>query len=210
MFTGIIEEIGSLQRMEIRGAKRYFTIGCEVVNRDVKLGDSICCDGVCLTVIRFDDRGITVEAMRETLEKTTANDWRSGRAINLERAMPADGRFGGHIVQGHIDCRVSVLSHEKRRDTNYLEIALPKDNSLLVVAQGSIAINGVSLTIARLSESSLTVALIGHTLEMTNLRLLTTGDAVNVEYDIIGKYILRQQDKQRFKITEEWLVEKGF
>ncbi len=210
MFTGLIEEVGSLQRVENRGAKRYFTIGCEAVNRDVKLGDSICCDGVCLTVIRFDDRSITLEAMRETLEKTTASDWRSGRAINLERAMPANGRFGGHIVQGHVDCRVSVLSHEKHQDTNYLEIALPKDNSMLVVAQGSIAINGVSLTVARLSESSVTVALIGHTLDSTNLRLLRSGDAVNVEYDIIGKYILRQQDKQRFKITEEWLVEKGF
>ncbi len=210
MFTGIVEETGTIQRIENKGAKRFFTIGCKVVNTGVKLGDSISCDGACLTVIRFDSSSITVEAMQETLSKTTAGDWRQGRVLNLERAMMSGGRFDGHIVQGHVDCHVRVLSSETQRDTRYLEIMLPSEYSKLVVPQGSIAINGVSLTIAKLNASSVTVALIGHTLEMTNLRLLKTGDSVNVEYDILGKYIARYFDRQSTGITEEWLIEKGF
>ncbi len=210
MFTGIIEETGAIARIENRGAKRFFTIDCKLVNRQLKIGDSVACNGACLTVIRFDDRSITLEAMQETLLKTTAIGWKQGAPINLERAMQAGGRFDGHIVQGHVDGVSRVLATRTEGDTLYLEVELPQDSQKLIVPQGSVALNGVSLTVARLSTHSLTVALIGHTLQSTNLRSLKTGDSINVEYDVLGKYIARYFERKSTGITEEWLLEKGF
>jgi len=148
--------------------------------------------------------------MHETMQKTTAKSWTVGQRLNLERAMKADGRFDGHIVQGHVDTVGKVLSVRKVEQTLYLEIGYPKEHRGLLVPQGSIAVNGVSLTIAELNESSFKVALIGFTLSNTNLSDCKVGDDVNLEFDILGKYVKRQLESKTSNITESWLHEKGF
>lgn len=214
MFTGIIEEIGLVKQITNQGSKKYFTITCSKVNSDVKIGDSIACNGICLTLTKFDTNSITIEAMDETIAKTTIKTWSIGSKINLERALKLSGRLDGHIVQGHIDTVLKVLSVKQQGETRYLEIELLPEFFALVVPQGSIALNGVSLTIARLEAKSFQVALISLTEELTNLSALKTNDNINVEFDIIGKYILRYNSNKptnnSSKISKEWLSEQGF
>lgn len=207
MFTGIIEETGKLQNLRESGGKRYFTIDCKIVTNDLKIGDSVACNGICLTVVDYSANRITVEAMNETLMKTTAGSWKVNSVINLERAMQLGSRLDGHIVQGHIDTKVPFLFQETEGETVYLWFKLPSEYSGLVVPQGSIAVNGVSLTIARLEKEKFAVALISHTIQETNLN--DPGKEVNIEFDIIGKYILRNQKKDS-GITMEWLRENNF
>ena len=214
MFTGIIEEIGLVKQIVNQGSKKYFTISCNKINADVKIGDSIACNGICLTLTKFDANSITIEAMNETISKTTIKSWSNGSKINLERALSFNGRLDGHIVQGHIDTVLKVISVKQQGETRYLEIELLPEFSALVVPQGSIALNGVSLTIAKLSPKSLQVALISLTEELTNLSSLNANDLLNVEFDIIGKYILRYKNANsttgNSKISQKWLNEQGF
>lgn len=214
MFTGIIEEIGLVKQIANQGSKKYFTITCSKVNSDVKIGDSIACNGICLTLTKFDTNSITIEAMDETIAKTTIKTWSIGSKINLERALKLSGRLDGHIVQGHIDTVLKVISTKQHGETRYLELELLPEFSALVVPQGSIALNGVSLTIARLEAKSFQVALISLTEELTNLSNQKANDSINVEFDIIGKYILRYNSNKptnnNSKISKEWLSEQGF
>ena len=208
MFTGIIEEVGKISRIENRSGKKYFTINCRKILDSIKIGDSFACNGICLTVINFTDSTIKVEAMLETLSKTTAHFWKNSDLINLERAMKIGSRFDGHLVQGHID----TISKQKSKYTSnqnlFLEYEIPSSFSEFIVPQGSISINGVSLTIAELKQDSFKVAIIGHTRENTNLEKSTF---VNLEFDIIGKYVQRFLNKNRTnKISQEMLIEKGF
>ncbi|PKN74234.1 MAG: riboflavin synthase [Candidatus Cloacimonetes bacterium HGW-Cloacimonetes-2] len=208
MFTGIIEALEPLISRRNQADSMLFTIKRPSGFTDIKVGSSIACNGICLTVLSFDTSAFTVQVMNETVKKSTAGMWKEGDQINLERALRLGDRLDGHWLQGHIDTTSKVLSISKIKDAVYLKLELPSDGKPLVVTQGSIAINGVSLTIAELSSSSLSVALIGHTLENTNLAKLTNSDRINLEYDVLGKYILQMKGKQA--ITKEWLFEKGF
>ncbi len=214
MFTGIIEEIGTISSIESQGGKQHFTIKCSKINDDLKLGDSVACNGICLTLIDFTDKSITIEAMNETLKKTTAKTWTIGSSINLERALKFNSRLDGHIVQGHVDIISNVTAIKEVNKTRYIEVSLDNNYAELVVSQGSIAINGVSLTVAKLDTNNFQVALISLTENLTNLSLLKVGDFVNLEFDVIGKYILRNKEvksnQSKSKISKSWLYEQGF
>jgi riboflavin synthase len=210
MFTGIIEKIGTIRQIRDWGGSKQIRLDNPFEKDDVKLGDSISCNGICLTVFEKSGIGLEVEIMHETLLKTTAKHWEAGDRLNLERAMKADGRFDGHIVQGHVDTTGKVLSSRKIDQTMYFEISYSKEHAGLLVPQGSITVNGVSLTIADLKDNSFQVALIGYTLVNTIISYCRTGDEVNIEFDILGKYVQRQLQTKDSNITESWLHEKGF
>lgn len=209
MFTGIITEVGRIDRVLNKDNKKYFVITCDSIQKELKIGDSIACDGICLTITSFDKTSITAEAMRETLIKTTAGDWQINREINLEPALTLQKKLGGHLVQGHVDNTAAVISRKKKSGTYYLRIAAKAEYNDLIVEQGSITINGVSLTIASIDSQCFEVALIEHTRENTNLK--NKYKQVNVEYDIIGKYVRKMLGKSKdFKYSQKWLLEKGF
>ena len=210
MFTGIVEEIGRVEAIRDSAGKRYITLACKDVLEGLHEGDSLACDGACLTAISFAGGSVTVEAMHETLAKTTVGAWSRGRPVNLERAMRAGGRLDGHIVQGHIDTTAPLLEQRRQGETLYLAVRLPRTHARLVVPQGSIALNGVSLTVCALGSDRFEVALIGHTLAHTNLSALRAGEPLNVEYDVVGKYVLRHLEAKTGNMSEEWLREQGF
>lgn len=208
MFTGIIEEIGNIARIVSSADKKHLTINCKKVTADIKLGDSVACNGICLTVIRFDSSSITVEVMNETMQKSSASKWTIGSKLNLERALLLTNRLDGHIVQGHVDSTSFISNVKQVASTKYITIALPAEWKHLIVPQGSIAINGISLTVAKLSETDFQVALISFTEGHTTLTSAKVGEIVNLEFDIIGKYLYRFSTKPN--ITKEWLSGKGF
>ena len=208
MFTGIIESVSSLISTREGRARRYLKITRPNSFDDIREGSSIACDGICLTVLSFDAHSFEVEVMAETLKKTTAGTWRAGTQINLERALKLGGRLDGHWVQGHVDRVLSLNRIREDADTRYLYFSYPREDAPLLVAQGSVCLNGVSLTVAELSSDSFSVALISHTLQNSNLAAVKPGTAVNVEYDVLGKYLLRRSEPA--KITEGWLHEQGF
>lgn len=193
MFTGIIEAQGIIQAISSQSGKKLLSISRPPNFDDLKIGASIACDGICLTVLSFDAKSFKVEIMNETLQKSTAKSWLVNRSLNLERAMLFGGRLDGHWLQGHVDRELRVISRQNFSGTEYLKIELHNSDRGLLVPQGSIAINGVSLTIAELKSDHFSIALIGHTLQSTNLSAVKPGDRVNVEYDILGKYIMQQR-----------------
>jgi len=208
MFTGIIESVQKLAGIRQEAGKTKITIARPEIFKDIKNGSSICCDGICLTVTEFDTTSFTVEIMNETMKKTSAGKWKTGDEINLERALQIGGRLDGHWVQGHVDSTSPMLITRTENSTLYLTFALSSEYESLVVPQGSISINGVSLTISGLKPDRFTVALIGHTIDNTNLPKLSIGNKVNLEFDVLGKYILRK--KQQTSLNEEFLHEHGF
>lgn len=208
MFTGIIEAVELVKAIRKYSGITQLTISRPQIFTDLKAGGSIACNGICLTVTEFDQATFTVEIMNETLQKTTAGKWLSGEKLNLERALQVGSRLDGHWVQGHIDLITVLLETKTVNSTLYLTFALPAQDKAFVVQQGSIAVNGVSLTIAELKENRFSVALIGHTLENTNLKQLAVGNIANLEYDVIGKYILR--NKLQTSLNQEFLHENGF
>ncbi len=208
MFTGIIEAIAEIKGIRPAGGKSVITFARPAAFTDLKPGSSVCCNGICLTVISLGQAQFTVEIMHETLQKTTAAVWQTGHRINLERALALGSRLDGHWVQGHVDTVAALLETRKAASTLYLTFDLAAEDRDLVVPQGSVAVNGVSLTVAKLETNRFSVALIGHTLGNTNLAELSLGGRVNLEYDILGKYVRRS--RQRTSITEEFLHEQGF
>ncbi|HOV16468.1 MAG TPA: riboflavin synthase [Candidatus Cloacimonadota bacterium] len=208
MFTGIIEAVKPVHAVFPYAGNTSITIAKPDFFTDLKIGCSVACNGICLTVIDIKPDVFTVECMRETQIKTTAGKWQTGSKINLERALQIGSRLDGHWVQGHVDKTAPLLATKTTNSTLYLTFALPSEDKALLVPQGSIAINGVSLTVAELHSERFTVALIGHTLENTNLADLKIGERVNLEYDILGKYILR--GKQVTELSQEFLREQGF
>ncbi len=208
MFTGIIQDIGLISKISPKGGKKEINLQTQKMQDHLKIGDSVACNGICLTVTAFNSQQITVEAMNETIFKTTLGNWSLRQSIHLERAMQLSDRLDGHIVQGHVDC-ISRLQNKKTiNDTLYLEFALDGQFSQLVVPQGSIAINGVSLTVSAKKSESFEVSLISHTLQYTHFSGLKTGDYVNLEFDIIGKYVINMLSKTN--MNEKWLKENGF
>jgi riboflavin synthase len=190
MFTGLVEDVGRVERCERRSDAIVFSVASKVMSDDeLKLGDSIALDGVCLTVTDFSPGHFQVLAGAETLARTTLNSFRVGTQVNLQRALRVGDRFGGHIMQGHVDAIASITS---RRDMGAnLEFSFQPPRELLryIIEKGSIAIDGISLTVNRLDGTSFSVALIPHTVEKTSLGAKSVGQKVNLEVDMIGKYV---------------------
>lgn len=215
MFTGIIEEIGTVKTVQRSGNNSFIRIQAQKVLEDVNIGDSIAVNGVCLTVTFFDSTVFQADVMNETLNRSSLGELTTGSPVNLERAMSANGRFGGHIVSGHID-GTGVIS-DIRNDGIAVWYTVSADSSLLryVVEKGSIAIDGISLTVAKVTENNFSVSVIPHTAEVTILSTKKKGSIVNLETDIIGKYVekLFHQDNSTEKksgITLDFLAKNGF
>lgn len=189
MFTGLIEEVGEVQSIR-RGARScVLTIGCQTVLEGSRIGDSIAVNGVCLTVTTMGGSYFTADAMPETLDRSSLGQLSAGSPVNLERAMPADGRFGGHIVSGHIDGTGTVQGIERDDNAVWYTIAAGPDILRYIVEKGSITIDGISLTVAYVDQRVFKVSIIPHTQAVTSLKARRIGDIVNLECDIIGKYV---------------------
>ncbi|HQH48134.1 MAG TPA: riboflavin synthase [Candidatus Syntrophosphaera thermopropionivorans] len=199
MFTGIVETTSRVMRTQNSSGVKAITIELPKSFNDLKKGSSIACDGICLTVTQLNTDSFNVEIMQETVQKTTAGNWNKGTILNLERALKLEDHLDGHLVLGHIDRTTTLLEKKTISATTYLRFSLDSRDRELVVKQGSVALNGVSLTVAELNSSSFTVALISYTLDTTNLRYLSPGANVNLEYDIIGKYIQNLYHSSDFK-----------
>jgi riboflavin synthase len=190
MFTGIVEEIGEVVEVKDAGDFRAIHVRGKSVFDDLKLGSSIAVNGVCLTVRSIATNVFTAEMSRETLDRTSLGNLAGGSIVNLERPMRAESRFGGHIVQGHVDGIGWIRKFDREGDAWNLKIEYPAAGSRYIVEKGSIAVDGISLTVASLQGSSVfSVAIIPHTFENTNLKVTKPGDPVNLEFDVIAKYV---------------------
>ena len=185
MFTGIVEEIGTINNL----VNSVLTIQAEKVLTDIKLGDSIAVNGTCLTVVNFTESKFSVDLAPETLRRTTFGDLNPGDTVNLERALSANDRFGGHMVQGHVDATGRVISIRDEGDSSIFRISNPKRLKPYLVEKGFIAVDGISLTIVKVFTSSFTLSVIPYTRMNTNLRDQTIGGKVNLEVDILAKYV---------------------
>jgi riboflavin synthase len=191
MFTGIIEELGSVRSVEERGENARIVIDAHVVTEGTNHGDSISVNGVCLTALDIHNDSFAADVSRETLLRSTLGSLKPGTPVNLERAVTAATRLGGHIVQGHVDARGEFVSVQDHGDSWTVRIAYPPEIARYLVFKGSVAVEGISLTIANLAENYFEVAIIPKTWEVTNLSHLKPGDGVNLEVDVIGKYVER-------------------
>lgn len=191
MFTGIIEEKGIVERSDISGNSGRIRIKCKKVLEGTRIGDSIAVNGICLTVVTFDQSGFTADVMAETVRRSSLKDCRAGSEVNLERAMALGERFGGHIVAGHIDGTGVVSDLKKEENAVWITVRTGPDIMRYVINKGSIAIDGVSLTVASVSDGGFSVSVIPHTGSETTLLGKKAGDTVNLENDVIGKYVER-------------------
>ncbi len=191
MFTGIIETVGTVTAIDGGPDGKRFTVESGLVTSDLAVGGSVSVNGVCLTATTVDDTRFTVDTIIETLERTNLGTVAVGDGVNLERAMPASGRFDGHVVQGHVDGTGGITQIEPEGTGERWTIAAPSELLAYVVEKGSITVNGVSLTVAAVSDRSFQIALIPHTLEVTAFGDAAEGDAVNLEVDILAKYVER-------------------
>jgi riboflavin synthase len=214
MFTGIVEEVGRVTRIEQRGENRRITIAAKNAAKELKTGDSVAVSGVCLTAIDIKPDSFGADLAPETWERTSFSRMQEGTLVNLELAMKADGRFGGHIAQGHVDGVGTLISLERVSDSEnwWLRIELPGEVERYTVYKGSICIEGISLTVAKLEGRNCTVAIIPHTVKMTNLNSLQPGDPVNLEADLIAKYVEKMMAREPAEsfLTVEELVQQGF
>ncbi|ADM38326.1 riboflavin synthase subunit alpha [Bacillus spizizenii ATCC 6633 = JCM 2499] len=215
MFTGIIEETGTIESMKKAGHSMALTIKCSKILEDVHLGDSIAVNGICLTVTDFTKNQFTVDVMPETVKATSLNDLSKGSKVNLERAMAANGRFGGHFVSGHVDGTAEITRIEERSNAVYYDVKMDPSLTKTLVLKGSITVDGVSLTIFGLTEDTVTISLIPHTISETTFSEKTIGSKVNIECDMIGKYMYRflhkaNENKTQQTITKAFLSENGF
>ncbi len=214
MFTGIIEEMGKIKSISDGMASKILTIECEKVLENTKPGDSIAVNGVCLTVTTLSDKEYTADVMHETLNRSTLGNLKPDDVVNLERAMAADGRFGGHIVSGHIDGVGHIINIQEDDNAVWFSIEANEDIMRYVVEKGSITIDGISLTVAYADKNIFKVSTIPHTRKVTTLSAKRAGDAVNLECDIIGKYVEKMLNagnvRKTSNITESFLEENGF
>jgi riboflavin synthase len=214
MFTGIVEEVGRVASIEERGENRRITIAAENAPKELRSGDSVAVSGVCLTALDIKPGSFCADLAPETWERTSLSRIHEGALVNLELPMKADGRFGGHIVQGHVDGVGKLIALERIADSEnwWLIIELPRDVEKYVVYKGSLCIEGISLTVAKLEGRACTVAIIPHTVEMTNLKSLKPGDPVNLEADLIAKYVEKMMTTESAEsaLTVEELVRQGF
>jgi riboflavin synthase len=212
MFTGIVEEIGIVRNIRKGANSAILTIGAAAVLADIKLGDSIAVNGICLTVVSSTNTEFAADIMHETMERSSLSNLHSGTMVNLERAMPANGRFGGHIVTGHIDGTGIIRSIQKDDNAIWYKIRTTPEILHYIVEKGSIAIDGISLTVAKISRVDFSVSVIPHTVDNTTLAQKRMGDAVNLENDTVGKYIEKFLgiSGQSTKMTKGFLTEAGY
>lgn len=216
MFTGIIEELGTVERVTRGRVSAVLAIRAEAILSDLKIGDSVAVNGVCLTATSLTGHGFTADVMHETLDRSSLAGLGPGSPVNLERAMAADGRFGGHIVAGHVDGVGTIAAIEQDDNAIWFTITAPEQVLRYVVEKGSIAIDGISLTVARLELDRFAVSVIPHTAAVTLLGRRRVGDRVNLESDIIGKYVERllrptpELKTKESKLTMGFLSKHGF
>lgn len=214
MFTGIIEEIGTIQSVAEGSKSAVLTVRADKVLDGSNIGDSIAVNGVCLTVTSIHGCLFTADVMAETLRRSSLGSLTRGSQVNLERAMPADGRFGGHIVLGHIDGTGQIVSMIREDNAVWVQIKTMPEVLKYIVNKGSIAIDGISLTVAKLDDESFSVSIIPHTGAETTLLKKSVGDIVNLENDIVGKYVERplgfEENHDTKEITMDFLIENGF
>ena len=214
MFTGIIEEVGQVAAIETTGQQRRLTVSCSKVLPELKQGDSASVSGVCLTAVEITAQSFSADLAQETWRRTSFARLKKGAQVNLELPMRASGRFDGHVVQGHVDGVGMVTSFAPVTDGNdyVLVISVPSELTRYIVSKGSLAIEGISLTVAAIERAQVRVAVIPHTAEVTNLQSLKSGDPVNLEVDVIAKYVEKMMagEKAQSSITLEKLVRAGF
>lgn len=214
MFTGIIEEVGKIAQIKKQGEFAVVTINASRVLEDVHLGDSIAVNGVCLTVTSFTSSQFTADVMSETLKRTSLGELQPSSPVNLERAMAANGRFGGHIVSGHIDGKGEVAEITPADNSVWYRIKTSPKLLRYIIEKGSITIDGISLTVVDVNEESFRVSIIPHTIKETNLGSKKIGSIVNLENDIVGKYIeqflTKKEPAPETKLTMDFLKNAGF
>ena len=217
MFTGIVEEVGTLKAIRKGAHSAVLEIQAKVVLEDIHLGDSIAVNGVCLTATSFSPSGFTADVMHETLNRSALSALRPGSRVNLERAMAANGRFGGHIVAGHVDGVGTVRRIEKDDNAIWYTIAAGPEILRYVVEKGSISVDGISRAVARVDSDSFAISAIPHTVSVTVLADRKPGDQVNLETDIVGKYVEKllqtpppAEEERKSGITREFLTRYGF
>ena len=215
MFTGIIEEIGTISTVRRNPLEATLTISAEKIFSDLKIGDSVAVNGVCLTASEISGNTFTADVMNETFHRSSLSELKSGSPVNLERAMAADGRFGGHIVAGHVD-GTGIITNI-RKDDNAVWYTISADSSIMkyIIEKGSVAIDGISLTVAEVLKDSFSVSVIPHTAKETILSQKKLGDTVNLENDLVGKYVekllnFNHDEKPKSRITREFLANAGF
>jgi riboflavin synthase len=219
MFTGIIEEVGKVAKIEQRGENRRITVEAANTPKELRTGNSVAVSGVCLTALDIKPKSFCADLAPETWVRTSFSRMHEGALVNLELPMKADGRFGGHIVQGHVDGVGKLIEFERILDSDgrdsenwWLHIEIPAEIEKYTVYKGSISIEGISLTVAKLERNRCTIAIIPHTVEATNLGSLKPGDPVNLEADLIAKYVekMMKGESGQSSFTVEGLVKQGF
>lgn len=211
MFTGIIEEIGTVRRIEHGAKGARLTIQANTVLEDTRIGDSIATNGVCLTVVSMTGDSFSADVMAESLRRSSLGTLQGGSPVNLERAMAANGRFGGHIVSGHIDGTGTIASQKREDNAVWVKIKTPAPLLRYIVEKGSIAIDGISLTVAAVTDTDFSVSIIPHTGAQTILLGKKPGDPVNLECDVIGKYVEKLTAPHKTGgISTNFLAENGF
>src|ERR1700690_197675 len=218
MFTGIVEEVGKIAKIAQRGENRRITIIAENTPKQLGTGQSVSVSGVCLTALDIQPNSFCADLAPETWERTSFSRIHEGALVNLELPMKADGRFGGHIVQGHVDGVGKLIEFERILDSDgrdsenwWLHIEIPSDVEKYTVFKGSISIEGISLTVAKLANNRCTIAIIPHTVELTNLGSLKPSDPVNLEADVIAKYVEKMMTRDvQSSLSVEELVRQGF
>ena len=214
MFTGIVEEVGKITSIREEGGTRRLVVSASHLTKELKKGDSIAVSGVCLTAVAIKPDSVAFDLAEETWKRTSFSRLHGGALVNLELPIRADGRFGGHIVQGHVDGTGEFLALDRiaGADDYWLRVRIPAELTRYAIFKGSLAIEGISLTVAGIKGREVTVAIIPHTSEMTNLKSLKRGDPVNLEVDMIAKYVekMMQGESANSPLTLERLVQQGF
>ncbi|MGL5380743.1 riboflavin synthase [Clostridium sp.] len=215
MFTGLVEEIGEIKSIKKSKKSAFINVKARQILKDIKIGDSISTNGVCLTVVSFTENEFSVEAMAETLERSNIGKLSNGEKVNLERAMKASDRFGGHIVSGHIDGRGVITSYKNDDIAIWITIEAKEEILKYIVEKGSITLDGVSLTVAYVDNEKFKVGIIPHTSKFTTLTSKSLGDEINIECDVIGKYVeklvnFQKVEKKIKDIDINFLIENGF
>jgi len=214
MFTGLIEEVGQVAASSPVGDGLSLLVEAPAVGAECAVGDSVAVNGICLTVEQVSGSRLQFHVGAETVQRSTVAGWQAGTPVNLERSLATGQRMGGHFVQGHVDCVSELIKRDPPAETIYFAFALPAPWRPFVAEKGSIAVDGISLTVTEVTEESFSVAIIPYTMEHTNLGQLSAGAQVNLEVDIIAKYVYnmlnRSDESPESTITKEFLTEHGF
>jgi riboflavin synthase len=213
MFTGLIEEIGNVGEVKtIAGGKRI-RIRCSKILSDLKIDDSVCVNGVCLTAVKVEPDSFWCEAVGDTLNKTTISSLQINNNVHLERALKLSGRLGGHLVQGHVNCTGVITKIQRLGDNYSLEIQVPDNVRKYIVDEGSIAVDGISLTVAEVRDNAIRISIIPHTWNNTTLNEKSAGSKVNIETDILAKYVenlINNNNSVKNKFTDDWFKGLGY